>query len=63
MLPVLEIGTYIGFSTMGWAEAVGPHGHVTGLEFSPEYAQVARESFAKYGVKNAEVIVGDARES
>jgi predicted O-methyltransferase YrrM len=48
---------------MGWAEAVGPQGQVTGLEFSPEYAQVAKESFAKYGVKNAEVIVGDARES
>ena len=60
---VLEIGTFIGFSTMGWAEAVGPNGHVTGLEFSPEYAQIARESFAKYGVTNTEIIVGDARES
>jgi predicted O-methyltransferase YrrM len=60
---VLEIGTYIGFSTMGWAEAVGPQGHVTGLEFSPEYAEIAKESFTKHGIKNAEVIVGDARES
>jgi predicted O-methyltransferase YrrM len=48
---------------MGWAEAVGPQGHVTGLEFSPEYAQIARESFVKYGVTNTEIIVGDARES
>jgi predicted O-methyltransferase YrrM len=48
---------------MGWAEAVGPQGHVTGLEFSPEYAQIAQESFAKYGVTNAQVIIGDARES
>ena len=63
MRQVLEIGTYIGFSTMGWAEAVGPNGHVTGLEFSPEYAQIARESFTKYGVTNTEIIVGDARES
>ncbi|KIN07977.1 hypothetical protein OIDMADRAFT_99921 [Oidiodendron maius Zn] len=60
---ILEIGTFIGFSTMGWAKAVGPNGHVTGLEFSPEYAQIARESFAKYGVTNTEIIVGDARES
>lgn len=61
--PVLEIGTFIGFSTMGWAEAVGPEGHVTGLEFSAEYAEIARESFAKNGVKNIEVVVGDAHES
>jgi len=59
----LEIGTYIGFSTLGWASAVGPEGHVTALEFSPEYARIAEETFAKNGVTNTEVIVGDARES
>jgi predicted O-methyltransferase YrrM len=61
--PVLEIGTFIGFSTLGWASAVGPEGHVTTLEFSPEYAAIARETFIKNGISNAEVIVGDARES
>jgi len=60
---VLEIGTFIGFSTLGWASAVGPEGHVTTLEFSPEYASIAKESLDKYGAKNAEVIVGDAQES
>ena len=60
---VLEIGTFIGFSTMGWSEAVGPDGHVTALEFSPEYAKIAEESFERNGIKNVEVIVGDARES
>lgn len=60
---VLEIGTFIGFSTLGWIEAVGPNGHVTALEFSPEYAAIAEQTFAKNGTKNAEVIVGDARES
>lgn len=60
---ILEIGTFIGFSTMGWAEAVGPSGHVTALEFSPEYAAIAEESFAKNGIKNVDVIVGDAKES
>jgi predicted O-methyltransferase YrrM len=44
-------------------ESVGPDGHVTALEFSPEYAAIAEEAFAKNGIKNAEVIVGDARES
>jgi predicted O-methyltransferase YrrM len=48
---------------MGWAEAVGPSGHVTGLEFSPGYASIARETFAQNSIKNVEIIVGDARES
>jgi predicted O-methyltransferase YrrM len=60
---VLEIGTFIGFSTLGWLEAVGVDGHVTALEFSPEYAAIAEETFTKNGIKNAEVMVGDARES
>ena len=54
---------YVGFSTMGWAEAVGPEGHVAALEFSPEYAALAEEAFAKNGIKNIEVMIGDARES
>ncbi|RDW62251.1 O-methyltransferas-like protein [Coleophoma cylindrospora] len=41
---ILEIGVFIGFSTMAWSEAVGPTGHVTGLEFSPEYVGDAKES-------------------
>lgn len=57
---VLEIGCYIGFSALGWSEAVGPDGHVTTLEYSPEYAQIARDTFEKNGIKNVEVIVGDA---
>jgi len=60
---VLEIGTFIGFSTMGWAHAVGSSGHVTALEYSPEYASLAEENFAKNDIKNIQVIVGDARES
>lgn len=48
---------------MGWAEAVGPQGRVTGLEFSEEYADIARQSFVKHGITNAEIIIGDARES
>jgi len=48
---------------MGWSSAVGTDGHVTALEFSPEYAAIAKESFTKYNIKNVEVIVGDFRES
>lgn len=60
---VLEIGVFIGFSTMCWAEAVGPDGHVTGLEFAPEYAKISEEAFATNNIKNIDIIVGDAKES
>jgi predicted O-methyltransferase YrrM len=42
---------------------VGPDGHVTTLELSPEYAKIAEDAFSKHGIENVEVIVGDARES
>lgn len=60
---VLEIGCYVGFSAMGWSEAVGSDGHVTTLEFSPQYADIAKQNFSKNGITNVEVVVGDAKES
>lgn len=57
---ILEVGVYIGYSSLVWSHAVGPQGHVTGLEFSPEYAQMARDVFEKNDIKNIEVIEGDA---
>lgn len=60
---MLEIGVFVGYSAMVWSHAVGPDGKVTGLEFSPEYAQKAEEAFEANGVKNVEVIVGDALSS
>jgi predicted O-methyltransferase YrrM len=60
---VLEIGCFVGFSALGWSDAVGTDGHVTTLEYSPEYAKVAQDAFHKYEVDNVEVIVGDAGES
>lgn len=59
---VLEIGVFVGYSAMVWAHAVGEGGKVTGLEFNPEYAKDAEKAFEKNGVKNVEVIVGDALE-
>lgn len=60
---VLEIGTFIGFSTMGWSEAVGADGHVTALEFDPGYAKIASETFERNGIKNIDVVIGDAQDS
>ncbi|KAH7308023.1 family 3 O-methyltransferase [Stachybotrys elegans] len=57
---VLEIGSYMGYSAMVWAHAVGPEGKVTGLEASEEYAARANEMFEEQGITNVEIIQGDA---
>ncbi|ETS81850.1 hypothetical protein PFICI_06852 [Pestalotiopsis fici W106-1] len=57
---VLEIGVYLGFSTMTWSHAVGPSGTVTGLEFNPEFAQRAEAAFASNSLSNITLKVGDA---
>lgn len=60
---ILEIGVFVGYSSLGWAHAVGEDGVVTGLEFEAEYAEASREIFKKCGVKNVEIIQGDAIET
>jgi predicted O-methyltransferase YrrM len=60
---VLEIGVFLGYSAMVWSHAVGPDGSVTGLEYSPDFARVAREGLAKNGIDNVELIVGPAAET
>ncbi|KAB8295946.1 hypothetical protein EYC80_008766 [Monilinia laxa] len=40
-----------------------PEGHVTGLEFSLEYANISRGTFSKNNPNNVQIIVGDARDS
>ncbi|KAL4725370.1 hypothetical protein ACLX1H_007517 [Fusarium chlamydosporum] len=60
---VLEIGVYVGFSALVWADAIGPDGLVTGLEFEPEYAELSKKAFEVNGVKNVEIMVGPASES
>ncbi|EFY89661.1 putative O-methyltransferase [Metarhizium acridum CQMa 102] len=60
---VLEVGVYVGYSAMLWAHATGPDGLVTGLEYSPELAEIAQDALAKEGINNVEIIVGDAAET
>ncbi|OTA08481.1 O-methyltransferase family protein [Trichoderma parareesei] len=43
---ILEIGSYVGYSALVWAHAVGQDGKVTGLEFSEDYAKIAREALS-----------------
>lgn len=56
----LEIGVYLGFSAMVWANAVGPAGKVTGLEYDADFAEEARRGVKENGFDNVEIIVGDA---
>ncbi|KAH8701761.1 S-adenosyl-L-methionine-dependent methyltransferase [Talaromyces proteolyticus] len=60
---VLEIGSYVGLSMLAWSHAVGSQGHVTGLEFEPSFAQMAKEAFSANGAQNTELVVGDALET
>ncbi|PHH89623.1 hypothetical protein CDD83_5639 [Cordyceps sp. RAO-2017] len=57
---VLEIGSYVGYSAMVWAHAVGPHGFVTGLELCPAMADEARRELCANDVSNVDIVVGDA---
>lgn len=58
---VLEIGTFIGSSTMQFAKMVGPAGHVTTLEIGKEFADIARRNFAQNELaERITLIEGDA---
>jgi len=48
----LDIGCGIGTQALMLARAVGPRGHVTGLDIRPEFLQVARDSAARMGLSD-----------
>lgn len=61
---VLEFGTLAGYSTIRFARAVGPTGHVVTLEREEQNAAVARANLERAGVaERVEVVVGPAAES
>jgi caffeoyl-CoA O-methyltransferase len=58
---VLEIGTFMGTSTLWLADGVGDDGHVTALEFAADYAAAAQNHIAASPHKNrVEIIHTDA---
>lgn len=60
---VLEIGTFVGFASMSFAQALPPDGKVVTIEKFPDFAEVARRNIAKNKLdKKVEVHVGDAFE-
>ncbi|KAI1868812.1 hypothetical protein JX265_006791 [Neoarthrinium moseri] len=60
---VLEVGVFLGFSSLAWSHAVGDSGTVTGLEFSADYASQAEAAFAAQGRRNITLHVGDGLET
>ena len=57
---ILEFGTYIGVSTLFWAEAVGTSGKVKTVEIGEEFCRIAKNNFEKNKAKNIEIINEDA---
>ncbi len=58
---ILEIGTLGGYSTIWLARGLADGGRVVTLELSPEFAEIARNNFARAGLADKiEVRVGTA---
>jgi len=61
---VFEMGSAIGYSTIWFARAVGPQGHVFYTDGDGSNARRAREYFERAGVeRRVTVLVGDAMKS
>lgn len=48
---VLELGTFIGVSTLFLAEAVGDRGHVTSIEIGSQFYHIARANIDRSGLR------------
>ncbi len=60
---VLEIGSFVGVSSMCLARALPPGGKVVTIEKFDEFAAIAKENFKRNGFEDKiELIVGDALE-
>ncbi len=57
---VLDVGCGAGAALVPAARAVGPEGHVLGIDISPAMLDRARAALAAHGLTNAEVRSGDA---
>lgn len=58
---VLEIGAFIGISTIYFAKALPPGGEVVTIEKFDEFAEICRSNFAQNGVEDRiRLLVGDA---
>lgn len=56
---VLDLGSGAGFDAFLAARAVGPTGHVIGVDMTPEMLQAARDNLARSGKDNVEFRLGE----
>lgn len=58
---ILEIGTFTGYSTLCFAEAIEEDAKIYTIEVNPEYCYISDEYFSRSGLKDKIVpIMGDA---
>jgi arsenite methyltransferase len=57
---VLDLGCGAGTDSLVAAQMVGPEGHVTGIDMTPEMLEKARASAAAMGVDNVEFVESEA---
>ena len=61
---VLEFGTFTGYSSLSFAEAVSPDGRVTTLDRDPSATDFAKKYWEKAGFSEIiELILGDAQQN
>ena len=61
---ILEIGTFVGYSSLWMARGLPENGQITSLEFNPEHAAAAREFHAQAGLSGTiEIREGKAQDS
>jgi SAM-dependent methyltransferase len=58
---VLDIGFGTGVTTVPFAQAVGPTGHVTGVDISRPMLEAAQRRVAEEGLGNVELLLADAQ--
>ncbi|MGH6679728.1 MAG: class I SAM-dependent methyltransferase [Bradyrhizobium sp.] len=58
---VLDIGCGTGVTTLPYARAVGPAGHVTGADISRPMLDAAQKRIAAAGVENVTLLLADAQ--
>lgn len=56
---VLDLGSGAGLDVFLAARAVGPTGHVFGVDFTPEMLARSRESAGRQGLANVTIVEGD----
>ena len=59
---VLDLGCGAGTDTLVAAQMVGPKGHVTGIDMTPEMLAKARSAADEMGLANVELVEGEAEQ-